>query len=106
MGNTLVEKINVDLKQIDERLSVDYGTEDIYGQDFEEYGIEDIEETLHYSLLFRTSESSATVIKEHFEFSQPRSLQLGRNAENNLLYKGFTAKQNCEIEQVLMSHKI
>lgn len=105
MNNSLVEKVNVDLKKIDERLSISYSNEDLHGQDFEEYGIEDINETGHYSLLLATSPHSATIIKEYFDFDTPRSLRFGKSDLDYLISQDFSREYISSIENVLLFHK-
>lgn len=103
----LTDKITQDLKKIDERLYITYDTEDIYGQDFEEYGIEDIEETRHYALLISDSPTSAVVAKEYFDFNNIRTLRIDVNSYTDrvLQDKGLTRKQVLDIENVLLSYK-
>lgn len=102
---TIVDKVNSDLKKIDERLKLTFDTEDVYGQDFEEYGIEDIEDTRHFALLLEDKGGhSATVIKEYFAFNVRRSLVFGRRDASYLEHIGFTREKIREIEQVLLSH--
>lgn len=101
----IVEKVNMDLKKVDERLSISYENEDYSGQDMEEYGIQDINETRHYSLLLATSSHSAVIIKEYFDFDTPRSLRFGRNDFDYLKNQDFTRESILAIENVLLSHK-
>lgn len=103
----LIDKITQDLKKIDKRLYITYDTEDIYGQDFGEYGIEDIEETRHYALLISDSPTSAIVAKEHFHFNDVRTLRIDLNSYTDrvLQGEGLTRKQVLDIENVLLSYK-
>lgn len=103
--NDIVDKINSDLKKINERLKVTFDTEDVYGQDFEEYGIEDIEETRHLALLLEDEDGdSATIVKEYFSFDVRRSLMFGQSDINYLESAGFTRQEIHEIEIILLSY--
>lgn len=106
MSNTkIVDKVNKDLKEIDERLTLTFDLEDVYGQDFEEYGINDIEDTRHFALLLTNkNELGSTVIKEHFGFNVRRSLTFGRSDADYLENIGFTREKIRSIEQILLSH--
>lgn len=105
MMSTIVDKVNKDLQKVDKRLRISYDNEDIYGQDFEEYGIEDINDTKHYALLLDDENKlGATVIKEYFDFDVRWSLLLGRNSKDSLEWAGFSKEKILQVENVLLSH--
>lgn len=71
----LLNDINFVLSQLAPNFEIMLGVEDYSGQDMEEYGIQDINDTLHYELLYNYPNSSSSTIElEYFtlpDFKMP-----------------------------------
>lgn len=101
MGNLeTAKKINERLKnEVDSRLEFSYDTEDIYGQDYEEYGVSDIEETRNYKLvIWDKSGFGGTVLGEYIDINMTR---LGDRLRNNLKGEGFSNEEIIKIKSII-----
>ena len=85
-----LKKINEELKLIDENLFISNSVEDYCEQDMVEYGIQDIEETRHLSLQYWNRKGiESTLIKDYFNFSEPRSLMFSETQKHTMKHLGL-----------------
>lgn len=85
-----------------DKLELTYDTEDIDGQDYEEYGISDIDETYHFSIILKDSDISATIILSHIQLNS-----LFSTYQKKVLSDfGFSKDDIFEIQLILMNTKV
>lgn len=99
-----LNNVNEELRKIDSRLIMESNVEDIDGQDYEEYGIDSIEDTRNIMMKLIDSPSSAIIIEKYFDFDNPKSLIiLGKQCSENLKQEGLSIVDISNIEKTLMS---
>lgn len=85
MKSDIIFYINERFKDINPLLKIEYSNEDYCEQDLEEYGIDDIDDTAHYKVLFYAEDGySATVLNQIYDIE---SLKL--NHFNSQEFKDF-----------------